>query len=171
MCCTLSRCPLAGLVSTCHERCLTSTTSTSSTGLAEENMTLGERKALVAGAAAPPGIFSMAFENVRVLTPRLQEVAESINPAGHYWVVPLALDTCIVSKCTPLVDEPTVRHHWLHALGAFPVRGRTLDHAHLAAGEAAASPRAKLLHCRLECCQVSWKNIRRQPDLALGRIT
>jgi glycosyltransferase involved in cell wall biosynthesis len=79
-----------------------------------ENMSLGERKALWQAQRATRYLLH-GFENVRVLTPRLQEVAESINPGGRYWVVPLALDPALY-KMPPLVEEATVgligSMHW-----------------------------------------------------------
>ncbi len=79
-----------------------------------ENMSLGERKALWQAQRATKYLLH-GFENVRVLTPRLQEVAESINPGGRYWVVPFALDPALYNM-PPLVKEPTVgligSMHW-----------------------------------------------------------
>jgi polysaccharide biosynthesis protein PslH len=53
--------------------------------------------------------------NVRVLTPRLKEMAESINPNGKYWVVPLALDPALYPMQS-LAQEPVVgligSMHW-----------------------------------------------------------
>ena len=78
------------------------------------NMTLGERKALWQAERATKRILC-GMENVRLLTPRLKEFAESINPQGHYWVVPLALDTSLY-KMQPLAQEPVVgligSMHW-----------------------------------------------------------
>jgi glycosyltransferase involved in cell wall biosynthesis len=79
-----------------------------------ENMSFGERKALWQAQRATKQLLHRV-ENIRLLTPRLKEIAESINPAGHYWVVPLALDTALYDM-PPLVEEPTVgligSMHW-----------------------------------------------------------
>lgn len=79
-----------------------------------ENMSFGERKALWQAKRATKQLLHR-IENIRLLTPRLKEIAESINPGGHYWVVPLALDTALY-KMPPLVEEPTVgligSMHW-----------------------------------------------------------
>lgn len=52
---------------------------------------------------------------MRLLTPRLKEMAESINPSGHYWVVPFALDPALYPM-QPMVQEPVVgmigSMHW-----------------------------------------------------------
>ncbi len=52
---------------------------------------------------------------VRLLTPRLKEMAESIYPGGRYWVVPFALDTSLY-EMPPMVHEPVVgligSMHW-----------------------------------------------------------
>jgi glycosyltransferase involved in cell wall biosynthesis len=79
-----------------------------------ENMSFGERKALWQAQRATKQLLHRV-ENIRLLTPRLKEIAESINPGGHYWVVPLALDTALYDM-PPLVEEPTVgligSMHW-----------------------------------------------------------
>jgi polysaccharide biosynthesis protein PslH len=53
--------------------------------------------------------------NTRLLTPRLKEMAESINPHGRYWVVPFALDTALYPVQEP-VQDPVVgmigSMHW-----------------------------------------------------------
>lgn len=53
--------------------------------------------------------------NTRLLTPRLKEMAESINPKGRYWVVPFALDTALYHVPEP-VQDPVVgmigSMHW-----------------------------------------------------------
>jgi polysaccharide biosynthesis protein PslH len=53
--------------------------------------------------------------NIRLLTPRLKKMAESINPEGKYWVVPLALDPALYAM-QPITQEPVVgligSMHW-----------------------------------------------------------
>lgn len=55
--------------------------------------------------------------NVRLLTPRLKDMAERINPdpRAHYWVVPFALDTSLYNLQPP-AQEPVVgligSMHW-----------------------------------------------------------
>jgi glycosyltransferase involved in cell wall biosynthesis len=55
--------------------------------------------------------------NIRLLTPRLKQIAESINrnPKTRYWVVPLALDTALYTLQPP-APEPVVgligSMHW-----------------------------------------------------------
>ena len=53
--------------------------------------------------------------NIRLLTPRLKEMAESINPDGRYWVVPFALDPALYPLQEP-VQDPVVgmigSMHW-----------------------------------------------------------
>jgi glycosyltransferase involved in cell wall biosynthesis len=79
-----------------------------------EDMGLRERKALWQARRATKHLLH-GIDNVRLLTPRLKEMAESINPAGHYWVVPLALDTALY-QMPPPVQEPVVgligSMHW-----------------------------------------------------------
>jgi glycosyltransferase involved in cell wall biosynthesis len=79
-----------------------------------EDMGFQERKALWQARRATKQLLH-GINNVRLLTPRLKEMAESINPAGRYWVVPLALDPTLYHM-PPLVEEPTVgligSMHW-----------------------------------------------------------
>jgi glycosyltransferase involved in cell wall biosynthesis len=79
-----------------------------------ENMNFAERKALWQAQRATKQLLH-GIGNIRLLTPRLKEIAESINPDGHYWVVPLALDTALYDMPPP-VEEPTVgligSMHW-----------------------------------------------------------
>jgi polysaccharide biosynthesis protein PslH len=79
-----------------------------------ENMSLAERKALWQAQRATKYLLH-GIENIRVLTPRLREIAELINPEGRYWVVPLALDPALYDMA-PLVEDPTVgligSMHW-----------------------------------------------------------
>ena len=79
-----------------------------------ENMSFSERKALWQAQRATKHLLHR-IDNIRLLTPRLKEIAESINPDGRYWVVPLALDTALYDM-PPLVEEPTVgligSMHW-----------------------------------------------------------
>ena len=78
------------------------------------NLGLTERKGLWQAQRAAKFLLH-EIGNVRLLTPRLQEFAESINPHGRYWVVPLALDTSLYPM-QPFVDEPVVgligSMHW-----------------------------------------------------------
>ena len=67
---------------------------------AKENMGLGEHKALWQARRAACHLLH-GIHHVRLLTPRLKEMAESINPKGHYWVVPLALDTALYDMHPP----------------------------------------------------------------------
>jgi glycosyltransferase involved in cell wall biosynthesis len=79
-----------------------------------ENMTFGERKALWQAQRATKHLLQ-GINNVRLLTPRLKEAAEAINPKGRYWVVPFALDTSLYLM-PPMVEEPVVgligSMHW-----------------------------------------------------------
>ncbi len=78
------------------------------------NMTLGERKALWQAQRATTRLLHEVM-NVRLLTPRLKEAAEAINPDGRYWVVPFALDTALYPLLPPAA-EPVVgmigSMHW-----------------------------------------------------------
>lgn len=77
-------------------------------------MSFGERKALWQAQRATKFLLH-GIENVRLLTPRLKEVAQAINPNGRYWVVPFALDTSLYTM-PRLVEEPVVgligSMHW-----------------------------------------------------------
>ena len=79
-----------------------------------DNPTFAERKALWQAERATRHLLH-GVENVRLLTPRLKEVAESINPRGRYWVVPLALDPTLYAM-PPMVQAPVVgligSMHW-----------------------------------------------------------
>ena len=79
-----------------------------------ENINLRDRKTLWQARRATKHLLH-GINNVRLLTPRLKEMAESINPEGRYWVVPLALDPALYTM-PPLVKEPTVgligSMHW-----------------------------------------------------------
>jgi glycosyltransferase involved in cell wall biosynthesis len=81
---------------------------------AKKNMTLGEHKALWQARRATRHLLR-GIPTVRLLTPRLKEMAVSINPKGHYWVVPLALDTALYDVQPP-AKEPVVgmigSMHW-----------------------------------------------------------
>ena len=81
---------------------------------AKENMSLGEHKALWQARRATRHLLR-GIHHVRLLTPRLKEMAESINPKGRYWVVPLALDTALYTMQPP-APEPVVgligSMHW-----------------------------------------------------------
>ncbi|MGA3106296.1 MAG: glycosyltransferase family 4 protein [Terriglobales bacterium] len=44
------------------------------------------------------------IDNIRVLSSRLKEAAESIHPMGRYWIVPLALDTSLYELQPPVDD-------------------------------------------------------------------
>ena len=98
----------------CRGRCLTYTTSMRSIGLSEKNMSLRDRKTLWQARRATKHLLH-GINNVRLLSPRLKEMAESINPEGRYWVVPLALDPSLYTM-PALVKEPTVgligSMHW-----------------------------------------------------------
>ncbi len=77
-------------------------------------MSFGECKALWQAQRATKYLLNR-IKNVRLLTPRLKEVAQSINPHGRYWVVPFALDPGLYSM-PPLVEEPVLgmigSMHW-----------------------------------------------------------
>ena len=81
---------------------------------AKENMGFREHKALWQARRATRHLLG-GIQHVRVLTPRLKEMAESINPNGRYWVVPLALDTALYNMQPP-APEPVVgligSMHW-----------------------------------------------------------
>ena len=80
----------------------------------KEDMGFRERKALWQARRATRHLLH-GIHHVRLLTPRLKEMAESINPKGHYWVVPLALDTALYNMQPP-AQEPLVgligSMHW-----------------------------------------------------------
>jgi glycosyltransferase involved in cell wall biosynthesis len=80
----------------------------------KENMGFREHKALWQARRATRHLL-YGIQHVRLLTPRLKEMAESINPKGHYWVVPFALDTSLYNMQPP-APEPVVgligSMHW-----------------------------------------------------------
>ncbi len=80
----------------------------------KENMGLGDHKALWQAQRATRELLR-GIPNVRLLTPRLKEMAESINPKGRYWVVPFALDTRLY-EMQPPAQAPVVgmigSMHW-----------------------------------------------------------
>jgi len=80
----------------------------------KKNMGFGDYKALWQARRATRHLLR-GIPNVRLLTPRLKEMAESINPSGRYWVVPLALDTALYAMQPP-APEPVVgligSMHW-----------------------------------------------------------
>jgi glycosyltransferase involved in cell wall biosynthesis len=81
---------------------------------ARENANLNDYKALWQARRATRRLLH-GIRNVRLLTPRLKEMAESINPKGRYWVVPFALDTTLYGMQPP-AQEPVVgmigSMHW-----------------------------------------------------------
>ena len=80
----------------------------------KENMVFRERKALWQARRATRHLLN-GIPNTRLLTPRLKVMAESINPKGHYWVVPFALDTALYNMQPP-AEQPVVgligSMHW-----------------------------------------------------------
>lgn len=80
----------------------------------KKNMGFGDHKALWQARRATRRLLN-GIPHVRLLTPRLKEMAESINPRGHYWVVPLALDPALYPMQLP-AQEPLVgligSMHW-----------------------------------------------------------
>ncbi len=80
----------------------------------KENMGFRERKALWQARRATRHLLN-GIPNTRLLTPRLKEMAELINPKGHYWVVPFALDTTLYNMQPP-AEQPVVgligSMHW-----------------------------------------------------------
>jgi polysaccharide biosynthesis protein PslH len=80
----------------------------------KENMSLGEHKALWQAQRATRHLLH-GIHDIRLLTPRLKKMAESINPKGRYWVVPLALDTALYDMQPP-AQAPVVgmigSMHW-----------------------------------------------------------
>jgi glycosyltransferase involved in cell wall biosynthesis len=81
---------------------------------AKKNMSFGDHKALWQARRATRHLLR-AIPNVRLLTARLKEMAESINPQGKYWVVPFALDTALYKMQQPS-QQPVVgligSMHW-----------------------------------------------------------
>jgi polysaccharide biosynthesis protein PslH len=80
----------------------------------EKKKEFGDRKALWQARRATKHLLA-GIRYVRLLTPRLKETAESINPRGNYWVVPLALDPDLYPM-QQAVREPVVgligSMHW-----------------------------------------------------------
>jgi polysaccharide biosynthesis protein PslH len=80
----------------------------------KKDMGFGDRKALWQAHRATRRLLR-GIPHVRLLTPRLKETAESINPNGKYWVVPLALDPALYSLQPP-TEEPVIgmigSMHW-----------------------------------------------------------
>lgn len=64
---------------------------------------LGEREALWQAGRATRRLLC-EIDNIRVLSSRLKEAAESIHPEGRYWIVPLALDTSLYELQAPTGD-------------------------------------------------------------------
>ena len=91
----------------------------------------GDRKALWQAQRASRRLIC-GIGAVRLLTPRLKEVAKSIYPGGRYWVVPFALDTSLY-KIQPMVQDPVVgligSMHWEPSRSA--ARLRSLDSVHV----------------------------------------
>lgn len=82
----------------------------------KENMGFREHKALWQARRATRRLLQ-GIPNIRLLTPRLKEMAESINPNpnARYWVVPFALDPALYNMQSP-AQEPVVgligSMHW-----------------------------------------------------------
>lgn len=80
----------------------------------KKNMTFADHKALWQARRATRHLLHHV-PNVCVLTPRLKEMAQFINPEGRYWVVPFALDPALYPMQPP-VAEPVVgmigSMHW-----------------------------------------------------------
>jgi glycosyltransferase involved in cell wall biosynthesis len=70
----------------------------------KENMGFRDYKALWQARRATSHLLH-GIHDVRLLTPRLKEMAESINPKGHYWVVPFALDTALYTMQPPAQES------------------------------------------------------------------
>jgi polysaccharide biosynthesis protein PslH len=66
----------------------------------KKNMDFGDHKALWQARRATRHLLH-GISNVRLLTQRLKEMAESMNPTGKYWVVPLALDPTLYTLQPP----------------------------------------------------------------------
>jgi glycosyltransferase involved in cell wall biosynthesis len=80
----------------------------------KKNMNFDDHKAFWQARRATSHLLH-GIPHVRLLTPRLKEMAESINPNGKYWVVPFALDPALYPMQPP-VTEPVVgmigSMHW-----------------------------------------------------------
>jgi len=80
----------------------------------KKNMDFFDHKALWQARRATRHLLH-GIPNVRLLTHRLKEMAESINHKGQYWVVPLALDPTLYALQPP-AHEPVVgligSMHW-----------------------------------------------------------
>jgi glycosyltransferase involved in cell wall biosynthesis len=73
---------------------------------ARENPTVADRKGLWQARRATKHLLQ-SVQNVRLLTPRLKQMAQSIYSQGRYSVVPLALYPALY-PFQPLVEEPVV---------------------------------------------------------------
>jgi polysaccharide biosynthesis protein PslH len=78
---------------------------------AGKNMDFSDHKALWQARRATRHLLH-GIPNVRLLTPRLKEMAESINPNGKYWVVPLALDPALYPM------QPPAQEHVVGLIGS-----------------------------------------------------
>jgi glycosyltransferase involved in cell wall biosynthesis len=80
----------------------------------KKDMDFADRKALWQARRATR-LLLHRIRYVRLLTPRLKEMAESIKPSGKYWVVPFALDPALYPMQPP-ASEPIVgmigSMHW-----------------------------------------------------------
>jgi polysaccharide biosynthesis protein PslH len=80
----------------------------------KKNMDFRDHKALWQARRATRHLLC-GIPNVRLLTPRLKEMAEAIHPKGKYWVVPLALDPALY-PLQPAAQEPVIgmigSMHW-----------------------------------------------------------
>jgi hypothetical protein len=78
------------------------------------NMSFRDHKALWQAQRATRYLLH-GVPHVRLLSPRMKEMAESINPKGRYWIVPLALDPALYPMQPP-TREPVVglvgSMHW-----------------------------------------------------------
>jgi glycosyltransferase involved in cell wall biosynthesis len=70
---------------------------------ARSHLSLGERETLWQAGRATRRLLC-EIDNIRVLSSRLKEAAESIHPMGRYWIVPLALDTSLYEFQVPTGD-------------------------------------------------------------------
>jgi glycosyltransferase involved in cell wall biosynthesis len=79
-----------------------------------EDMSFRDHKALWQAQRATRRLLH-GVPQVRLLSPRMKEVAESINPNGRYWIVPLALDPTLY-RMQPPAQAPVVglvgSMHW-----------------------------------------------------------
>lgn len=77
----------------------------------KKNMDFSDHKALWQARRATRHLLH-GIPYVRLLTPRLKEMAESINPEGQYWVVPFALDPALYPM------QPPVHEHVVGMIGS-----------------------------------------------------